>query len=105
MNSKLDSIDRQMKRGGGRGSSGGGGSAVSADLETLAQESYDILTLLPTYIENTKDAITVLSKETKDKFVEGEKLLVDDDEEEEENSESETGSGSGKRSLAKVLRL
>lgn len=99
MNSKLDSIDRQMKRGGGRSSGGGGGSAA---LETLAQESFDILTLLPTYIENTKDAITVLSKETKDKFVEVEQLLVDEDE--ESNSTQASGNG-GKRSLAKVLRL
>ena len=43
----------------------------------------DILTLLPTYIENTKDAIAVLSRETKDKFVEVEELLVDNDEGEE----------------------
>merc|ERR1719365_72968 len=99
MNSKLDTISRQMKRGGGRGSSGGGG-AGSADLETLAQESYDILTLLPTYIENTKDAITVLSKETKDKFVEVEKLLVDEEEEEDSNStEVTTNAAGGKRSL------
>ena len=42
----------------------------------------DILTLLPTYIENTKDAIAVLSRETKDKFTEVEELLVDKDEDE-----------------------
>jgi len=94
MNSKLDAI----KRSGGR-SSGGGGQAggSSAALESLAQESFDILTLLPTYIENTKEAITVLSKETKDKFVEVEKLLVDED--------NSTDEEAGKRSLAKVLRL
>ena len=70
--------------------------------------SIDILTLLPTYIENTKDAITVLSKETKEKFVDVEKLLVDDeDEQETENgdAEAETGSGSGKRSLAKCVGM
>ena len=37
MNSKLNSIDNQVKKGG-RGTSGGGGS--SAVLENLAQESY-----------------------------------------------------------------
>ena len=42
----------------------------------------DILTLLPTYIENTKDAIAVLSREAKDKFTEVEELLVDKDEDE-----------------------
>ncbi len=56
MNPKLESIERRMKRVGGRGGD---------LLETLAQESFDILTLLPTYIQNTKDAITALSKETK----------------------------------------
>ena len=55
------------------------------------------MTLLPTYIENTKEAIIVLSKETKDKFVEVEKLLVDED--------NSTDEEAGKRSLAKVLRL
>ena len=58
------------------------------------------MTLLPTYIENTKEAITVLSKETKDKFIQVEKLLVD----EEGNSTDTSGEGN-KRSLAKVLRL
>lgn len=100
MNSKLDSIDRQVKKGG-RGTSGGGGGS-SAVLENLAQESYDILTLLPTYIENTKDAIAVLSRETKDKFIEVEELLVDNDEGEESGT---NGTVAGhKRSLAKVLK-
>ena len=62
MNSKLDQIDRMVKRGGGRGRGGGGSNAA---LETLAQESFDILTLIPTYIEGTKDAIYMLSNETK----------------------------------------
>jgi len=65
MNSKLDQIDRMVKRGGGRGRGSGGGNGA---LETLAQESFDILTLLPTYIENTKEAIGVLSEETKVNF-------------------------------------
>jgi hypothetical protein len=34
-------------------------------MATLAQESFDILTLLPTYIENTKDAIAALANDTK----------------------------------------
>ena len=59
MNSKLDQIDILVKRGGGRGRGGNGA------LETLAQESFDILTLIPTYIENTKDAIGKLSENTK----------------------------------------
>ena len=62
MNSKLDQIDRMVKRGGGRGRASGGSNGA---LETLAQESFDILTLIPTYIENTKEAIGVLSEETK----------------------------------------
>ena len=62
MNSKLDQIDRMVKRGGGRGRGGGGSNPA---LETLAQESFDILTLIPTYIEGTKDAIYMLSNETK----------------------------------------
>lgn len=99
MNSKLNSIDNQVKKGG-RGTSGGGGS--SAVLENLAQESYDILTLLPTYIENTKDAIAVLSRETKDKFTEVEELLVDKDE--DETSGTNGTVAGNKRSLAKVLK-
>ena len=62
MNSKLDQIDRMVKRGGGRGR---GPSGSNGALETLAQESFDILTLIPTYIENAKDAISALSQETK----------------------------------------
>ena len=63
MNSKLDQIDRMVKRGGGGRGRGSGGS--NGALETLAQESFDILTLIPTYIENTKEAIGTLSEETK----------------------------------------
>jgi hypothetical protein len=59
----MDQIGRQIRDGGGRGR-GGGGASVQA-LATLAQESFDILTLLPTYIENTKVAVTDLSKHTK----------------------------------------
>ena len=42
---------------------GGGGNDEA--LTALAQESYDILTLLPTYIENTKDKVSELAQETK----------------------------------------
>ena len=50
----------------------------SAVLETLAQESYDMITLLPTYIENTRAAILNLGNETKLQFKEVESLLMDD---------------------------
>merc|ERR1712168_412236 len=67
----------------------------NAILETLAQESYDMITLLPTYIENTRAAILNLGNETKTQFREVEGLLMDD------------GSGSngseGKQSLKTVL--
>merc|ERR1712218_538062 len=92
MNSKLDQIDRMVKRGGGRGRGSGGGNGA---LETLAQESFDILTLLPTYIENTKEEISKLSEETKNKFMEVEKLLIDDE------SSGNSSSQQPKKSIAK----
>lgn len=95
MNSKLDQIDRMVKRGGGRGRGSGGSNGA---LETLAQESFDILTLIPTYIENTKEAIGVLSEETKSKFVEVEKLLVDD------GGMGNSSSEQPKKSIAKALK-
>ncbi len=58
MNAKLESIERRVKRGG----RGGGGGDL---LETLAQESFDILTLLPTYIEGAKDAVNKHAKDTR----------------------------------------
>ena len=61
MYSKIDQIDRHTRQSGRRG--GGGGS--NGALTTLAKESFDILTLIPTYIENTKEAIGALSEETK----------------------------------------
>merc|ERR1719468_883668 len=64
----------------------------TAILETLAQESYDMITLLPTYIENTRAAILTLGNDTKNQFREVESLLVDD-----------TADG-GKQSLKKVLK-
>ncbi len=57
MNSKLESIERRVRR---RGGSGGGDDL----LETLAQESFDILTLLPTYIEGAKDAVNEMARES-----------------------------------------
>ena len=55
-----------------------GGRQSSAMLETLAQESYDMITLLPTYIENTRSAILSLGNETKTQFRDVESLLIDD---------------------------
>lgn len=95
MNSKLDQIDRMVKRGGGRGRGSGGSNGA---LETLAQESFDILTLIPTYIENTKHEIVVLSNETKAKFDDMEKLLIDDD------INGNSSSQGPKKSIAKALK-
>jgi len=50
----------------------------SAVLETLAQESYDMITLLPTYIENTRAAILSLGNDTSSKFRQVESLLMDE---------------------------
>ena len=58
----MDTIDRHVRQGNRRGGGGGGGSAA---LETLAQESFDILELLPTYIEGIKTSVNGLSEETK----------------------------------------
>ena len=81
MYSKMDQIDRHIRQGNRRGGDkilnfgvlkkklifiifpGGGGNDEA--LTALAQESYDILTLLPTYIENTKDKVSELAEETK----------------------------------------
>lgn len=67
MNNKIDGLAKE------RGSRHG-----SAVLETLAQESYDMITLLPTYIENTRAAILSLGNDTTAKFREVESLLMDD---------------------------
>lgn len=56
MNTRLEAIDRRMRRG-----------SVDRDkdtLKTLAQESYDILALMPTYIEGTRNAINTLADDT-----------------------------------------
>jgi hypothetical protein len=79
MNNKIDSLSR------------GGGGGRTAILETLAQESYDIISLLPTYIDNTRKAIYYVGNDTKTMFKDVESLLGDDDE------------ASGKKSLRKAL--
>eukprot|EP00095_Tigriopus_kingsejongensis_P005181 maker-scaffold237_size242172-snap-gene-1.33 protein:Tk05181 transcript:maker-scaffold237_size242172-snap-gene-1.33-mRNA-1 annotation:"paramyosin " len=84
MNSKLDSIERRMKRG-----LSGSGDVV----ETLAKESYSILNLLSTDVANTRNKVDQLAKDSKDQLDGVEALLVDTDEEKNET-----------RSLAKVLK-
>merc|ERR1711983_751377 len=79
MNNKIEALSR---------SSGGGRTAI---LETLAQESYDIISLLPTYIDNTRKAIYYVGNDTKTMFKDVESLLGDDDE------------VAGKKSLRKAL--
>jgi len=89
MYSKMDQIDRSIRQSGRR--SGGGSNAA---LTTLAKESFDILTLLPNYIESTKTAVSELKEDSKTNFAKVESLLVDD-------SGSEDGNN---KSLANVLR-
>eukprot|EP00090_Calanus_glacialis_P033365 TRINITY_DN553_c0_g1_i1.p1 TRINITY_DN553_c0_g1~~TRINITY_DN553_c0_g1_i1.p1 ORF type:complete len:433 (+),score=152.29 TRINITY_DN553_c0_g1_i1:41-1339(+) len=79
MNNKIDSMSR------------GGGGGRTAILETLAQESYDIISLLPTYIDNTRKAIYYVGNDTKTMFKGVESLLGD---------EEDVG---GKKSLRKAL--
>ena len=64
MYSKMDTIDRHIRQGNRRNGGGGSGGG-SAALETLAQESFDILELLPTYIEGIKTSVNGLSQDTK----------------------------------------
>ena len=56
MNNKIEALSR----------SGGGGR--TAILETLAQESYDIISLLPTYIDNTRKAVYNVGNDTRSMF-------------------------------------
>jgi len=79
MNNKIDSLSRER-----------GSRQSNAILETLAQESYDMITLLPTYIENTRSAILNLGNDTKNQFRDVEHLLMDDE-------------SSSRQSLRKVL--
>lgn len=53
MNNKIEALSR------------GGGGGRTAILETLAQESYDIISLLPTYIDNTRKAIYNVGNDTR----------------------------------------
>merc|ERR1711894_436672 len=79
MNNKIEALSR------------GGGGGRTAILETLAQESYDIISLLPTYIDNTRKAIYYVGNDTKTMFKDVESLLGDDEE------------VAGKKSLRKAL--
>jgi len=80
MNNKIEQLSKQ-----------GGGRQSSAILENLAQETYEMITLLPTYIETTRSAIVSLGNDTKSQFKEVESLLVDDGD-------------SGQQSLKKALK-
>ena len=68
MNNKIEALSR---------GSGGGRTAI---LETLAQESYDIISLLPTYIDNTRKAVYSVGNDTKTMLREVEAILSDEDE-------------------------
>ncbi len=91
----MDQVDRYLKKSARRSGGGGGGGASDEAMITLAQESFDILTLLPTYIENTRKAVTDLTTDTNKKFELVESLLVDDSEDAEVKN----------KSLAKVNNL
>jgi len=67
MNNKIEALSR----------SGGGGR--TAILETLAQESYDIISLLPTYIDNTRKAVYTVGNDTKTMFKDVEAILSEDE--------------------------
>ena len=68
MNNKIEALSR------------GGGGGRTAILETLAQESYDIISLLPTYIDNTRKAVYNVGNDTKTMFKGVEAILGDDEE-------------------------
>merc|ERR1712223_2240480 len=87
MYSKMDQIDRSIRQSGRRGGAGGRGGSNAA-LTTLAKESFDILTLLPTYIESTKAAVSELKEDSKTNFAKVESLLVDDSGSEDGNNKS-----------------
>merc|ERR1712222_8781 len=71
MNNKIEAL----AKGGG-----GGSRRSTAILETLAQESYDIISLLPTYIDNTRKAIYFVGNDTKTMFKGVEAILGDEEE-------------------------
>merc|ERR1719285_1621273 len=83
MNNKIEAL----AKGGG-----GGSRRSTAILETLAQESYDIISLLPTYIDNTRKAIYSVGNATRVRLGQMEELLTDE--------VDETGA---KKSLRKAL--
>merc|ERR1712223_140716 len=67
MNNKIEALSR------------GGGGGRTAILETLAQESYDIISLLPTYIDNTRKAVYNVGNDTKTMLKGVESILSDED--------------------------
>jgi len=69
INNKVDALSRDGS---------GGNRRSTAILETLAQESYDIISLLPTYIDNTRNAVFLVGNDTKNRFQEMETLLTDE---------------------------
>merc|ERR1712055_685058 len=71
MNNKIEAL----AKGGG-----GGSRRSTAILETLAQESYDIISLLPTYIDNTRKAIYFVGNDTESMIDGLGNLLTDEDE-------------------------
>merc|ERR1711983_719576 len=79
MNNKIDSLSR------------GGGGGRTAILETLAQESYDIISLLPTYIEHTRNAVYNVGNDTRTMFKDVESIMTE---------EEDIG---GKKSLRKAI--
>ena len=79
MNNKIEALSR----------SGGGGR--TAILETLAQESYDIISLLPTYIEHTRNAVYNVGNDTRTMFKDVESIMTE---------EEDVG---GKKSLRKAI--
>merc|ERR1711971_1538618 len=70
MNNKIEAL----AKGGG-----GGSRRSTAILETLAQESYDIISLLPTYIDNTRKAVNNVGNDTKTMLKGVESILSDED--------------------------
>jgi len=83
MNAKLDSIERRVKRSRSQSN--------NEMLEALVQDSFDILTHLPVYIQNTKDAVAESAQRNERNFRQLEDILVD---------EEATGD---RRSLARVV--
>merc|ERR1719210_2869444 len=79
MNNKIEALSR------------GGSGGRTAILETLAQESYDIISLLPTYIEHTRNAVYNVGNDTRTMFKDVESIMTE---------EEDIG---GKKSLRKAI--